>query len=225
MEFLGRLSDGLIGLLRSTTKEILKFGIVSYEGLATGVGTAGQGLQRLYDEARQELTSSETTITSGQWQGSVQVDVPVTAAFAFWMGYENIPRCISHVRDVHDLGEGRSEWRVVGHGGIILDCHVRQMQCMPPRLLQWTTESTSPVQCTLTISFQPDNESATCLKIDLQYNHLAGALGHGLSDAEGEDAHAMLEHDVQKMKALIEKENGHAKSPELASGGEFRSAS
>ena len=225
MEFLGRLSDGLIGLLRSTTKEILKFGLVSYDSVAAGVGNAGQGLQRLYDEARQELASSEQTITSGQWQGSVHVDVPVTAAFAFWMRYENIPLCITRVREVHDLGEGRSEWRVVGHGGMILDCHVQQVQCIPPRLLQWTTEPTSPVQCTLTISFQSDHEAATFLKIDLQYNHLAGALGHGLSDAEGEDAHAMLEQDVQKMKALIEKENGDAKSPELASAREFRSPS
>jgi len=223
MEFLGRLSDGLIGLFRSTAKEILKLGIVSYDGLAAGVGNAGQGIQRLYDEARQELASSEPAITSGQWQGTVQVDVPVTAAFAFWMRYENIPRCIGHVREVHDLGEGRSEWRVVGHGGIILDCHVTQVQCIPPRILQWTTESTSPVQCTLTIFFQSHNESATFLKIDLEYNHLAGALGHGLSDAEGEDAHAMLEHDVQRMKTILEKEHGQAQSPELASAREFRS--
>lgn len=225
MELLDRLSDGFIGLLRSTTKEILKFGLVSYDGLTAGVANAGEGLQRLYDEARQELTSSEPTMTSGQWQGGVQVDVPVTAAFSFWTRYENIPRCITHVRDVHDLGEGRSEWRVVGHGGIILDCHVRQVQCIPPRLLQWTTESTSPVQCTLTLALEPGHECATFLKIDLQYNHLAGALGHGLSDAEGEDAHAMLEHDLQKMKALIEKENGHAKSPELASARDSRSLS
>jgi hypothetical protein len=35
----------------------------------------------------------------------------------------------------------------------------------------------------------------------------------------------MLEHDLQKMKALIEKENGHAKSPELASARDSRSLS
>ena len=214
MEFLRRVPDGLIGLLRNTTKEILKFGIVSYDGL-----------QRLYEEARQELTSPESTITSGQWQGSVQIDVPVTAVFAFLMRPENIPRCIAHVREVHDLGESRSEWRVVGHGGITLDCHVRQVQCIPPRLLQWTTESTSPVQCTVTISFQHDNEYATGLKVDVQYNHLAGALGHGLSDAEGEDAHAMLGRDLQRMKTVIEKQHRQTPSPELISARGVRSSS
>ncbi len=41
---------------------------------------------------------------------AVKLDAPVDRVYAFWSTYENYPLFMANVREVQDLGGGRSRW-------------------------------------------------------------------------------------------------------------------
>ena len=47
---------------------------------------------------------------------AVRLEKPVEEVYRFWRKLENLPRFMAHVKDVTDLGGGRSHWTVEGPG-------------------------------------------------------------------------------------------------------------
>src|SRR5262249_48213513 len=49
---------------------------------------------------------------------SVHLAAPLEAVYAFWADFENFPRFMSHLKEVRNLGNGRSHWVAEGPGRI-----------------------------------------------------------------------------------------------------------
>src|SRR4051794_24470550 len=54
-------------------------------------------------------------------QKTLHIEAPLEQVYAFWSNYENFPLFMSHVREVEDLGAGRSRLRVSGPGGMPIE--------------------------------------------------------------------------------------------------------
>ena len=54
-------------------------------------------------------------------QKTIYIQAPPEQVYAFWSSYENFPLFMSNVREVQDLGAGRSRWSVTGPGGASLE--------------------------------------------------------------------------------------------------------
>lgn len=136
-------------------------------------------------------------------QKTLYIGAPVDQVYAFWSNYENFPLFMSHVREVKDLGAGRSRWSVSGPGGVPIEWSAVLTQQAPDQVIAWRSESGSMLENAGVIRFAP---SGTGTRVNLRfcYHPPAGGAGQAVAELLGSDPRAKLNEDLGRMKALLE---------------------
>ena len=149
-------------------------------------------------------------------QKTLHIDAPVDQVYAFWSNYENFPLFMSHVREVEDLGGGRSHWKVRGPGGLPIEWNAHLSQQIPNEVIAWRSESGSMLENAGVIRFTPTG-SGTRVNLRFCYHPPAGGAGQAVAELLGVDPRAKLNQDLGRMKALLEattRSELHGKEPE-----------
>jgi uncharacterized membrane protein len=136
-------------------------------------------------------------------QKTLHIDAPVEQVYAFWSNYENFPLFMSHVREVEDLGGGRSHWSVRGPGGLPIEWNAALTQQTPNEVIAWRSEAGSMLENAGMIRF---TASGTGTRVDLRlcYHPPAGGAGQAVAELLGSDPRGKLNEDLGRMKALLE---------------------
>jgi len=140
-------------------------------------------------------------------QKTLYIDAPLDQVYAFWSNYENFPLFMSHVREVQDLGEGRSRWSVSGPGGVPIEWQASLTQQTPNEVIAWRSESGSMLENAGIIRFSSSN-SGTRVDLRFCYRPPAGGAGQAVAELIGSDPRAKLNEDLGRMKALLEATTG-----------------
>ena len=136
-------------------------------------------------------------------QKSLHIDAPVEQVYAFWSNYENFPLFMSHVREVEDLGNGRSHWSVKGPGGVPIEWTASLTQQTTNEVIAWRSEAGSMLENAGMIRFTPSG-SATRVDLRLCYHPPIGGAGQAVAELLGSDPRGQLNEDLGRMKALLE---------------------
>jgi uncharacterized membrane protein len=136
-------------------------------------------------------------------QKTLHVTAPVERVYAFWSNYENFPQFLSKVREVEDLGGGRSRWVVNGPGSSTVEWISVLTDREPDRLLAWRSESGAVREHAGVVRFAPEGDGT---RIDLRfcYNPPGGRAGRALGEFFGADPRARANEDLARLKALLE---------------------
>lgn len=136
-------------------------------------------------------------------QKTLHIEAPVEQVYAFWANYENFPLFMSHVREVEDLGEGRSHWSVSGPGGVPIEWDAVLTEQTPGEVIAWRSEAGSMLENAGIIRFTP---AGTGTRVDLRlcYHPPAGGPGQAVAQLLGSDPRAKLNEDLGRMKSLLE---------------------
>jgi uncharacterized membrane protein len=136
-------------------------------------------------------------------QKSLYIDAPVDQVYAFWSNYENFPLFMSHVREVEDLGVGRSRWSVTGPGGVPIVWTAVLTQQAPDQVIAWRSESGSMLENAGVIRFLP---AGTGTRVNLRFCYYppAGGAGQAVAELLGSDPRAKMNEDLGRMKDLLE---------------------
>ena len=136
-------------------------------------------------------------------QKTLHIDAPVDQVYEFWSNYENFPLFMSHVREVEDLGEGRSHWSVSGPGGVPIEWNATVTQQTPNEVIAWRSEPGSMLENAGIIRFI---STGTGTRVDLRfcYHPPAGGAGQAVAQLLGSDPRGKLNEDLGRMKALLE---------------------
>lgn len=136
-------------------------------------------------------------------QKTLYIDAPIDQVYAFWSNYENFPLFMSHVREVEDLGAGRSRWSVSGPGGLPIEWSAVLTQQAPEEVIAWRSEAGSMLENAGIIRFSP---SGTGTRVNLRfcYHPPAGGAGQAVAELLGSDPRAKLNEDLGRMKSLLE---------------------
>jgi uncharacterized membrane protein len=137
-------------------------------------------------------------------QKTINVNAPVREVFAFWSNFENFPRFMAHVREVRNLGDGRSHWTVDGPAGVPVSWDAVITRYMANELLAWRSEPGSVIGNAGIVHFTPNAQGGTQINITLSYNPPAGALGHTVAAFFGSDPKTAMDEDLVRFKSLIE---------------------
>ncbi len=100
---------------------------------------------------------------------SFVVPHPVTTVFRFFSDFENYPRLVRVLREVHDFGDGRSHWVASGRGGRILEWDTVTTKFVPNRVIAFQSTPSSLVRSSCTVRLVPEREGGTCIKIAIDY--------------------------------------------------------
>ena len=137
-------------------------------------------------------------------QKTITINAPVERVFRLWANYQNFPQFMSNVRDVKDLGDGRSHWIVAGPAGTSVEWDAVTTSYTPNEVLAWRTEPNSIVQHAGIIRFLANPDGSTTVNIRLTYNPAVGGLGHLVASLFGADPKSQLEEDLVRMRSFVE---------------------
>jgi uncharacterized membrane protein len=136
-------------------------------------------------------------------QKTVRIAAPVDRVYSLWTRYENFPLFMSRIRDVHDLGHGRSHWVAEGPLGAPLEWDAVITEMMPNKLIAWRSEPGSLIQHAGVVRFDPEDRY-TRVQVRLWYSPPGGAVGHMIATVLGSNPKQEMDEDLVRMRTFIE---------------------
>jgi uncharacterized membrane protein len=135
---------------------------------------------------------------------SVTIARPAEELFGYWRVLENIPRVMSHVERVVDLGNGRSHWAVNGPGGLAYEWDAEIVNEVPNRSIGWRSLPGSTVVSAGSVTFNEVDGRGTELRVLLQYTTPLGKPGDLLARLFRRAPAQEILDDLRAFKSRIE---------------------
>ena len=175
-------------------------GLIGVAARTVGAGMLWNEVREARDPARRPLSDRRRTVDI---QKTLFVGAPVERVYSFWTDYENFPLFMSSVREVQDLGGGRSHWVVSGPGGVPIEWDSVLTEQIPGETIAWRSRPGSMLENAGAVRFTPDGAGT---RVDLRfcYNPPAGGAGQVVAELLGADPRAKLNEDLGRLKALLE---------------------
>jgi uncharacterized membrane protein len=198
--------DSTTSVLRIAGTALALYGLIRRGAWGKVLRTVGTGLV-VSSTGRESLFSSSLPTVDRRRAVDIQktlyIEAPLDQVYAFWSNYENFPLFMSHVREVQDLGGGRSRWSVSGPGGVPIEWRASLTQQTPNEVIAWRSEPGSMLENAGIIRF---TSSGNGTRVDLRFCYLppAGGAGQAVAELLGTDPRGKLNEDLGRMKALLE---------------------
>ncbi len=136
-------------------------------------------------------------------QKTININASVERVFELWSNYRYFPHFMSAVREVRDLGNGRSHWVVAGPAGMPVEWDAVLTEYIPDGVLAWKSEPNAAVQHAGIIRFEPHPDGTTRVHVRLSYNPPAGVTGHAIATLFGANPKQCMDADLMRMKVFI----------------------
>lgn len=136
---------------------------------------------------------------------SVLVDAPPERVYGAWRNFANLPRFMSHVERIEELGRTRSRWTVRAPAGMNITWDAEIINDIPNKLIAWRTVDTQLIAHAGSVQFERANDGrGTMVRVSMQYDPPAGEIGHALATALSQDPERQIEQDLQNFKRAME---------------------
>jgi uncharacterized membrane protein len=134
--------------------------------------------------------------------------------YAFWRNLENLPRIMRHLVRVEVKDDLRSHWVARGpmDGTVAWDAEI--INDVPGRLIGWRSLAGSDVDSGGSVEFRGlgGRGDRTEVRVAMQYNPPAGALGAAVAQMMGKDPSRQVRDDLDRFRRLME--SGREKEPD-----------
>jgi uncharacterized membrane protein len=139
-------------------------------------------------------------------EASVEIQRPAETLFRFWRNLEQLPQVMRHVQSVEEYGTKRSHWKVAGPAGRTLEWDAEIVNEEDGRLIAWQSLPGASVRNAGSVWFEPTASGLTRVKVALEFDPPAGALGTAVATFFGSSPESELVEDLQRFKEFAEKE-------------------
>ncbi len=190
------------------------FGLTRRGSVAAAARTIGAGV--LASRMRERTGWRGDRRRTVDIQKSIRIEAPVSRVYEFWSRYDNFPLFMSNVREIQDLGGGRSRWVVSGPGGVPIEWRAVLTERIPNDLISWRSEPGSMLENSGVVRFRPENGGT---RVDLRFCYFppAGGAGQAVTELLGADPRARMNEDLGRLKSLLEttiRSPEHGQEPE-----------
>jgi len=148
------------------------------------------------------LWLARRTMTAGngiEVSRTLTVEAPVERVWEFWNDFENLPRFLSHVREVKRTGPDRTHWVVAGPGGAPVEWDAVVTKRVPNEEIAWRSVEGALLEHEGSVRFRPVGPDVTELQIRMTYRPVGGALGHGVAAVLGRDPASLIDDDLGRL--------------------------
>ena len=151
-------------------------------------GAVGQALRRAGTRRR----------TAHLWLSFV-VSHPVSTVFRFCADFENFPKFIRAVREVHDFGDGRSHWVGWSPNGRLVEWDAVTTKFVPGRVVAWQSTPRSGPRVACTIRVFPERGGGTCVKVAIDYSLPTERIKDAVAALASRKRTRELEDDIRRL--------------------------
>ncbi len=138
-----------------------------------------------------------------QVRKAINIDAPVHEVYQFWHNFENFPRFMEHVKEIH-VQDGLTTWKVAGPAGVPVEFQSRITRDVPDQMIAWETVPDSQVQHRGFVRFDPNPDGGTRVFVQMSYVPPAGVAGHAVAQLFGVDPRQAMNDDLMRLKGLLE---------------------
>jgi uncharacterized membrane protein len=193
--------DRLLALLGGA---LALYGLARKGVIGAAAQTIGAGMVwSEFREPRDAVHTGRERRRTVDIQKTLFIAAPVDRVYQFWTDYENFPLFMSNVREVRDMGGGRSHWVVSGPGGVPIEWFSMLTEQIPGESLAWRSRPGSMLENAGVVRFRPEGEG-TRVELRFCYFPPAGGAGQAVAELLGADPRAKLNEDLGRLKALLE---------------------
>jgi uncharacterized membrane protein len=142
--------------------------------------TAGPSM---YRRSRRPYQGGDTRAALAGGRGihvrdAVRLEKPLAEVYRFWRRFENLPRFMTHLERVIDLGNGRSHWIARGRARITVEWDAEIINEVENEVIGWRSLPGSDVAIAGSVNFAAVRGGrSTQVSVHLQYAPPAGRLG------------------------------------------------
>jgi len=136
---------------------------------------------------------------------AMRIDKPISEVYAFWRQLENLPRVLTHLEQVTELGNGRSHWIARGPAGMGVEWDAEIINEVENQVIGWRSLAGSDVVTAGSVSFDTAREGrSTQVSVHLQYAPPAGKAGAMIATLFGREPSQTIREDLRQLKQLLE---------------------
>jgi uncharacterized membrane protein len=137
-------------------------------------------------------------------QKTLTIAAPIDHVFAFFTDFRSFPIFMHNVKEVRELGEGRSHWKVQGPAGVDASWDAIVTRLEPRKAIAWRSVEGSRVQNAGLIRFEENGPDRTRVHVRMRYVPPAGVVGHAVASLFGADPKTELDEDLLRAKSYLE---------------------
>ena len=136
---------------------------------------------------------------------AIRLEIPIAQVYRFWRTLENLPRFLTHLERVTELGDGRSHWVAKGPAGVSVEWDAEIINEVENKVIGWRSLPGSDVVTAGSVSFSPFRGGrGTQVSVHLQYAPPAGLAGAWLAMLFGREPSQTIREDLRRVKHLLE---------------------
>ena len=140
-----------------------------------------------------------------QVKAAVTVRKPLAEVYSFWEGFGNLPRFMSGVASVTDLGGGRLHWSMPGPAGLTVEFDSEISEATPNERIAWRTVEGAGIAASGEVLFRPAPvDRGTEVVYHARFNPPGGPLGEKIAGLFGPGLSMKMQADLNRSKQLLE---------------------
>jgi len=170
--------------------------VLGLGGAAAAVATKRDRLSGLVGSSSSNGSGSTTPRTVDE---SIEVNVPVSAAYNQWTQFEDFPLFMEGVDNVEQRDDTRLHW-VATVAGKTNEWDAKILEQHPDKQISWISEDGKKTRGT--VSFEPIGQSKSKTRVRLSMSYQADPL-EAIGSAAGLDARR-IRGDLERFKELVE---------------------
>lgn len=134
---------------------------------------------------------------------TINVRTPIDDVYRTWQSFPIFSQFMSHIREIKDLGGGRSHWVVEGPVGIPVEFDTMIIEESANDTIAWETLPGSSIKHAGRVRFR-ENQNGTQVNVRMSYTPPAGIVGHSVATFFGSDPKSAMDEDLARFKKLME---------------------
>jgi uncharacterized protein YndB with AHSA1/START domain len=143
----------------------------------------------------------------------IEIDAPLGRVFDLFSDFENFPRWMRHIRDVHYSGRRYTRWTADAPLGTSVEWEAETVAFDPPYLIAWRSVR-GDVDTEGEVRFRETRRGTTMMRVRMAYSPPAGRLGSLVASLFGNDPEQELEEDLERFAQVAERGPGRERSRE-----------
>ncbi|HSP12128.1 MAG TPA: SRPBCC family protein [Salegentibacter sp.] len=171
-----------------------------------GVLGAVVGGALLYKGAKGMGSSNKSSSRSVTATSKATINQPREKLYAYWRNLENLPNFMSHIKEVREIGNNRSEWTAKIPGGLgTIEWDAEIIQERTNHLLMWRSLPGSEIDNSGEVRFEIDPKGrGTIVETTITYKPPAGAAGGFAAKLVNPAFEKLVKKDLKEFKKLME---------------------
>lgn len=179
----------------------LRRGLVGTALSVAGLSLAARGVANIDVRNLVGLGTARDVINVNK---AININAAVNEVYQFWQNFENLPKFMQHLKEVRDIGNGRTHWVATGPAGVDVEWDAYTTRQVPNEMIAWESVAGSEIKTNGMVRFDENSDGSTRVTVHLNYTPPAGVIGHAVATLFGTDPKRAMDEDLVRLKALFE---------------------